>query len=275
MIKTRLKSFLALLLLVSLVMPVVADKIFYPTVADRVDDLILDLKYGQSGVRLRAVMALGEIGDARAVDLLVEVLKNKDEGLMVRQHAAEALGKIGDPKAVDPLIETLKEDASDFPFIFRTEDRGLVQADSNTFFVEKQANTARALGEIGDPRAILPLIEVLKDESPKVRLWAAYSLVKLGQAEYFDQVVLALENERFGVRDVATEALGEIGDPRAVGPLSEALSDENAWVRRHAAEALGKIGDNRAVEPLTYLALNDEDSRVRYAAASALKKLEV
>jgi len=63
MIKVRLKLFLALLLLVSLAMPVVADE---------VDDLILDLKYGLPDVREEAADALGEIGDSKAVDPLIE-----------------------------------------------------------------------------------------------------------------------------------------------------------------------------------------------------------
>lgn len=51
---------------------------------------------------------LGEIGDPRAVDPLIEALK--DEYSRVRSSAARALGEIGDPKAVDPLTEALKDE---------------------------------------------------------------------------------------------------------------------------------------------------------------------
>ena len=50
---------------------------------------------------------LGSIGDARAVEPLIETLKN-EEYSEVQQSAAEALGKIGDARAVEPLMNVLK-----------------------------------------------------------------------------------------------------------------------------------------------------------------------
>jgi HEAT repeat protein len=69
-------------------------------------------------------------------------------------------------------------------------------------------------------------------------------------------------------------------DPRAVDPLIEALaftsavtSDDQTGRRVSAARALGEIGDPRAIDPLTYRSLNDENERVRTAAAEALEKI--
>jgi HEAT repeat protein len=101
--------------------------------------------------------------------------------------------------------------------------------------------TARALGEIKDPRAVEPLIAALGDE-------------------------------RSDVRQAAAEALGEIKDPRAVEPLIAALKDAEWRVRAAAAYALGEIKDPRAVEPLI-AALKDAEWRVREAAAQALDHL--
>ncbi len=70
-----------------------------------------------------------------------------------------------------------------------------------------------ALGNIGDVRAVEPLISALKDKD-----WG------------------------WGVREGAAEALGNIGDVRAVEPLVAALKDEYRDVREVAAEALDKIG---------------------------------
>jgi HEAT repeat protein len=49
---------------------------------------------------------LGKIGDARAVEPLIQALEH--EGLF--WHAAEALGEIGDTRAVEPLIKVLSDD---------------------------------------------------------------------------------------------------------------------------------------------------------------------
>jgi HEAT repeat protein len=48
------------------------------------------------------------IGDKRAVEPLIHVLKDKDED--VRMNAADALGTIGDKMAVKPLLNALKEE---------------------------------------------------------------------------------------------------------------------------------------------------------------------
>jgi len=58
-------------------------------------------------VRKHAVEALGDIGDSRAVDPLIEALKYKNE--YVRVDAAIALGKIGDNRAVEPLTNALRD----------------------------------------------------------------------------------------------------------------------------------------------------------------------
>ena len=58
--------------------------------------------------------ALIKIGDARAVDALITILKDKDADSSARSVAAKALGKISDARAVKPLIAVLK-DKEPFP----------------------------------------------------------------------------------------------------------------------------------------------------------------
>ena len=58
-------------------------------------------------VRKFASEALGEIGDAQAVEQLIAALK--DEEVQVRKFAAKALGKIGDARAIEPLIAVFKD----------------------------------------------------------------------------------------------------------------------------------------------------------------------
>jgi len=58
-------------------------------------------------VQQKAALALGKIGDSRAVEPLIWALRDKNEP--VRRCAAEALGKIKDDRAVEPLIRALKE----------------------------------------------------------------------------------------------------------------------------------------------------------------------
>jgi len=108
-----------------------------------VKGLIRALKYPKSPlVRKSAATALGDLGDERAVEALIEALKDEDN--FVRKMAATACGKIRGRKAVEPLIEAL---ADDDPFV--------------------RERATESLGKIGDDRAIDPLnhlIEVLECE---------------------------------------------------------------------------------------------------------------
>ena len=72
-----------------------------------IHDLIRALEYGDSITRYDAALALGKIGDRRAVEPLIKSLG--DINTKVRQAAASALGKIGDRRAVAPLITVLED----------------------------------------------------------------------------------------------------------------------------------------------------------------------
>lgn len=81
------------------------------------------------------------------------------------------------------------------------------------------------MGKIGDPRAIDPLINTLKDNEERARALAARSL-------------------------------GMIGDPRAINPLICAQKDHDRSVRISAKRALNKLGCQNmpSVEPNLELA---------------------
>ena len=209
-------------------------------------------------VREAAAKALGEIGDARAVEPLIAA-SLQDKGSVgdvkygfsgvsyrVRPAAAKALVSIGVP-AVQPLIAALGDGDED---------------------VRRAA--AGALGQIGDPRAVEPLIAALRDKNSDVRRRAAEALGKLRDARAVDPLIAALKDQNMYACKAAAGALGQIGDPRAVEPLIAALSNENGDVRKAAAGALVKIGVP-AVEPLIAVLRWDKD--VRQAAAGALGQI--
>ncbi len=57
--------------------------------------------------RRTAVMKLGMVGGDEAVRALIMAVKNNNEDLIVRGRAALMLGKLGDARAVEPLIQAL------------------------------------------------------------------------------------------------------------------------------------------------------------------------
>jgi len=81
----------------------------------RIAELIKQLKDEERNVRLdavKALKALGEIGDKSAVKPLIAVLKDKDG--LVLLYAIAALGEIGDKSAVKPLIAAMKDEDGSF-----------------------------------------------------------------------------------------------------------------------------------------------------------------
>lgn len=76
-----------------------------------VEPLIIAFESEDWRIRARIAEALGEIGDKRAVDVLINALigKTKDSSRFVRGRVAEALGKIGDERAIEPLIHALDD----------------------------------------------------------------------------------------------------------------------------------------------------------------------
>lgn len=230
------------------------------------------LKHKGEYFRQQAAIALGNIGDTRAVEPLLETLRDKSK--YVQKGAAEALdklrwkpsddsemvvfllakqewdtlAKLGQP-AVEPLIEALKEEDS---------------------WVRPKA-AAEALGNIRDAKAVETLIEALNDKNKNVRKGATRALGKIGQPAV-EPLIEVLNDKNKDVREGATRALGNIGDTKAVEPLIKALEEGDSFVRQQAAEALGKIKDARTVEPLIE-ALKDKDMGVRGQTAEALGKI--
>jgi len=123
-------------------------------------------------------------------------------------------------------------------------------------------NAVFALGELGDKRAVEPLIKALKDPDWIVRCDVAIALGALGDECAVEPLIYALKDPSEFVRKDAAVALRKLGDERAVEPLIKALKDFDKEMQWRAAEALGKIGDPKALDALERL--KDDDSKVTY-----------
>ena len=107
-------------------------------------------------MRESAIKALGERGDARAFEPLIQMALKDEYPSYIRVQAVSALGKLGDARAVEPLIQVLKDES---------------------FSVQEAA--AEAMGKIGDVRAVEPLTQALKDKHVLVQRAAKEALDKI------------------------------------------------------------------------------------------------
>jgi HEAT repeat protein len=103
---------------------------------------------------------------------------------------------------------------------------------------------------------------------------AAYTLGELGDSRAVAPLVAELKSRDRHMRRIAAHALAKIGDQEAVMPLIEVLCnlDEDPHVQIAAVKALGKLGDNRAARILAHLASQNK-SQLQTEAVSALEKL--
>ena len=138
-----------------------------------------------------------------------------------------------------------------------------------------RAGAARALGQIGDTRAVMPLTVTLRDPQWSVRLASAEALAQIPDVRALDHLIAASSDDSVFVRMAAGRALVNIGPP-AVEPLIEALTDDELsvpYTRQTAATALGRLHDLGAVEPLVGALLKDTSADTRLFAADSLGML--
>lgn len=149
---------------------------------------------------------------------------------------------------------------------------GLIKALSYTKDSDIRKAAADALGEIGDLRAVEPLISSQNLDS-FVREAAISALGEIGDPRAVEPLVAALKDLNPLVREAAARALGEIGDPRAVEFLVAALKDSDNKMKRIVVQTLGKIGDSQAAEPLVNILINEPWVVLREDSAEALGKI--
>jgi HEAT repeat protein len=230
---------------------------------DSVGALISILMEGKDDPRINslqheATVALGHLGDKRAVLPLIDILGREDS-----LGAAWALGELGDSRAIRPLLNA-----------FPTAEPGYAQAILGSLGKLKAEEglellfaqlagpnshmrywAALALGDFGDERALDPLIAAFEDaietgERSRDRQSIAFALGKLKHPRAIDTLLHALTHENRLVRSDAASALIFSNSPEAIMPLIRALDDEASNVRMAAAQTLGALGDERALAAL-------------------------
>jgi len=185
--------------------------------SDGGDSLLVLANHPNPTIREFSIMFLGQLKVPEAEDIILNSLN--DSIKRVRSASIDAVGEIRSVLAVDSLVQMISNP----------------RQNNNMFGIY------RALGDIGDPRAIPILAEAL------------------AEGEYYNQIS-------------ALDAIVRI-DPAAGLPYAiTELKDENVNVRRNAVIVCITSGDKQVVEALQKL-FEDEDFEVRFYAKQGVKHL--
>jgi HEAT repeat protein/cyclophilin family peptidyl-prolyl cis-trans isomerase len=196
--------------------------------------------------------SLGRIKDPRAIPTLRRLVKGSSA--YGRGFAARGLGAVKDRDSLD-LLRTMTADVGHTP--------------------AQAVEAIRAMGEIGDPNALGPLIDVLKIRSihPGIRAEAVTAIGKLKTPASVDVLLELVTDPSATVRAAAFGALVNADPERFMLSLSTLESDKQWKVRAAIARALSMVPAESSGTLLESMA-DDKEPRVIPAVLDALAEVK-
>jgi HEAT repeat protein len=211
-------------------------------------DLVALLNINNDTVRNEMMATLGSMRYRGAVPELTRIVESATKTDTPRVVALAALADIADPSSA-PLFEQLKADKYEPLRLYANE--GIART------AGPQSKTAISAAR-------------LTEKSAWVRTAQAFALARIGEVEYLDELVRALD--RTTTRELAHEYLLET--PPSNRHALFAPREASPGARAELADILGRIGDPEALPRLHELS-NDADADVVKAAERATRRITV
>ena len=197
-------------------------------------------------MRRAAVEALGRLGDARALEPLIALFKDKDPD--VRMATVRALSTLKDPRAIPALIVILTDDqrqARDAALgALQRLDPQWDRSDAAQQVIPELENAHRSREYWVRQAASEVLVRIAQARNDSRSLEDNDSNGVLVEAPLVVQLLAGLLRD--GDRDfrlAAAESLGRLGDPRTTRVLNEARQDIDPWVKSAAERAYEEVQD--------------------------------
>ena len=244
--------------------------------APMVDRLVEQLQQDDVDTRRAAIVALGRIGDARAVEPLIRLLDDDDRELLV--VATAALARLGDGRAFEPLLRligdadlSVRQGAIGALNSIGHPDMGarmrVLLEDGDPHVRESAAKIA---GYFGYPACAEALLDRCRDTDETVRAAALEHVAFLDDERSVPLLIAAMANDTPRARAAAAQALGHVDQPDAIDALRRGLEDLDPWVRYFSVTSLGRQADHASLPLLKRLAAEDDAPQVRLAAIGAI-----
>ena len=158
-------------------------------------------------VRLEVAEALGRLQNTRAVNPLIQLLKDdKESSVYVKESAVKALGMLGDIRALEPLLDLFEAQQG-----FRKK---------TTFLFEQVVTAIGRLGQqnplASRKKALASLLKALQDEAPSIRLAAVEALSEVGEITDLPCLTPLLFDENMDVAHATLVTIYKLGDVEAL-----------------------------------------------------------
>ena len=238
--------------------------------------LIDQLSSGEADTRRAAIVALGRIGDRRAVEPLINLLDEQDRE--VRVAVASALARLGDGRAFEPLVSML----GDRDVAVRQAVVGALNSIGHPGMASRvcqlldspdpllRESAVKIAGYFGYPECADALLARCSDADEAVRAAAIEHLPYFDDSRALQTFAAVLEKDTPRARAAAAQALGSVPGEGAQALLRRAAADSDMWVRYFAVSSLGRHRECSALDTLAHIAACDPAPPVRIAAIEAI-----
>ncbi|MBI4267919.1 MAG: HEAT repeat domain-containing protein [Chloroflexi bacterium] len=174
------------------------DKFIEPLSRALKDDL---WQVREDAAAILAWMANTKAGNAKAFELLIQVLTDENQHAFVRRQALIGVGKTGNVRAVEILSHIIKKSKD-----WKIEGR--------YSYVPALEIAIEYLAQIGGSEVVEPLVRALRDDDSSVRREAAKALGEIGDKKALEPLKHALKDQFSSVREEATTALEKLANLR-------------------------------------------------------------
>ncbi len=225
-------------------------------------ELVKSFKDGNRIIKKHILTSLGKIKDPRAVPMLINILKDKNENWSIIKSACDVLTIIKEPESFESLLDTLKYECQIERKKLDPPIRKTVFTDDVMFEKSIVGNIKNFIELTKDLEVkngyINKLIKYMEQEKKPTKLKYYYAIILgyFGNKNVVPVLIHYLENSENGIfRERAARLLGRLGDKRAIEPLKNALKDNfilkstgypkknyGYTIRRAAASSLIKLG---------------------------------
>ena len=244
------------------------------------------------GVKIAAVNALGDLGDARAIEPLIDLFKNSKE-FSLRKAAISSLQRLVELSVLNDLFQEFQranvdqlpadslqanqlESASILGLLTvdRAENTATLKAPFGTQFRHRSETLYRRITEGQIAELTQQYIQIQVEPEQEIRRACLAIIGILKPTSAIDPLVAVLENleEIPGIRFQAGLALSQIGAP-AVDALIAAFEREDTSTKDIAASALGGIGGTKARDNLINALETTDEPAIQLTLVDAIAKI--